>query len=260
MQEGMMNSRISRPFRRSFLVSAAAAAISRLFAQQQSVQPAVLRVQYTTGGHTVPLQQYEMFDDPLFGDLDRQVFPHPHAFDGINEANGPNVIVLGDYLTSGWPEADRKQMQRYLDSGKGLVVLHHAVGDNQEWPWFYEEATGGELIQRELPGKLRSGLKQWPTQRLSPVGDHPIVRGVRPFLLPRDELFYNMWFSPKVTVLLRSDDPDLANVKGTIAWVGVHPKARVVCFQSGHTDVVNADPRYRQIVHNMILWAGGRLS
>jgi len=201
-----------------------------------------------------------MFDDPLFGDLDTQVFPHPHAFDNITRANGPDVIVLGDYLTSGWPEVDRTHMREYLDSGKGLIVLHHAVGDNQEWPWFYEEVTGGALIQRERPGKLRAGLKQWPTQRLSPVGDHPIVKGMQPFLLPRDELFYNMWFSPKITVLLRSDDPDLSNVNGVIAWIGVHPKARIVCFQSGHTDFVNADPRFRQIVHNMILWVGRRLS
>jgi hypothetical protein len=134
------------------------------------------------------------------------------------------------------------------------------VGDNQDWAWWYEEVLGGALIQRDFPGKLRSGLKQFPRQRLSPVGDHPIVRNIQPFTLPPDELFYNMWFSPKMTPLLRSNDPDLANVNGVIAWVGVHPKARVVCFQSGHTDFVNGHPMYRKIVHNMILWAGRRLS
>src|SRR5437899_1758085 len=160
----------SHPSGRRLLAAAGGATISRIPVVAQQMQRVVLRVQYTTGGHTVPLQQYEMFDDPMFGDLDTRVFPHPHAFDNINAVNGPHVIVLGDYLTSGWPDTDRKQMQQYLDSGKGLVVLHHAVGDNQEWPWFYEEATGGELIQRELTGKLRSGLKQWPTQRPRPVG------------------------------------------------------------------------------------------
>ena len=204
-----------------------------------------------------------MFDDDLFADLDTWVFPHPRAFDGLSGANGkpgPDVLVLGDYLTTGWPESDRPHVQKYLDSGKGLVALHHSVGDNQEWPWWYEQVTGGELIQRELPGKLRSGLKQFPRQKLTPVGDHPIIRNIQPFTLPPDELFYNMWFSDKIQVLLRSDDPDLKNVNGTIAWIGVHPKARVVCFQSGHTDWVNNHPTYRKLVHNMILWAGGRLS
>jgi hypothetical protein len=166
---------------------------------------------------------------------------------------GPDVLVLGDYFAAGWPEADRALIRQYVDSGKPLVVLHHSTASNQEWPWWYEEVTGGTMVQRELPGKLRSSLKQFPTQRLTPVGDHPIVRGIQPFLLPRDELFTNMWFSPKITVLLRSDDPDLANVRGTAAWLGVHPKARVACIQCGHTDAVNNDPRYRKIVHNMIL-------
>jgi hypothetical protein len=248
---------MSNVSRRGFLGSALVA--GALPTPSFSAQPP-LRVQYTTGSHTVAMQQYTMFDDELFRDLDTWVYPHPKAFDGLNAANGPEVLVLGDYLTGNWPDSDRPPFQKFLDAGKGLVVLHHSVGDNQEWPWFYEEVTGGELIQRQLPGKLLSGLKQWPRQRLSPVGDHPIVRGMQPFQMPRDELFYNMWFSPKITVLLRSDDPDLANVNGTIAWVGVHPKARVVCFQCGHTDIVNNDPRYRHIVHNMILWAGRRLT
>jgi type 1 glutamine amidotransferase len=219
-----------------------------------------MRVQYTTGSHTVPLQQYQMFDDPMFADFDTWILPHPRPFKVINQADGPEVVVLGDYMTGGWPEEDRSEMQKYLEAGKGLVVLHHAVGDNQTWPWWYENVVGGALLQLELPGKERSGLKQFPKQRLTPVGSHPIVRGIEAFDLPRDELFYNMWFSPKAQVLLRSDDPDLKKVNdGAIAWLGVHPKARVVSWQSGHTAFVNSDPRYRKLVHNMILWAGGKL-
>jgi hypothetical protein len=247
--------------RRTLMAAAAVAVLPK-----PSVSAAApLRVQYTTGSHTVPLAQYAMFEDELFRDLDTWVYPHPHPFDGISGTPGhpgPDVIVLGDYETTNWPETDRPPMQKYLDSGKGLVVLHHSVGDNQNWPYWYEQVMGGALIQtseaQEHTGH-HSSLKQFPHQRLTPVGDHPIVRNIQPFLLPRDELFTDMWFSPKITELLRSDDPNLSN-KGTIAWVGVHPKARVVCFQAGHTDWVNNDPRYHKVVHNMILWAGGRLT
>lgn len=225
---------------------------------------APLRVQYTTGSHTVPIQQYAMFDDARFRDLDVWVRPHPHAFDAINGAPGrpgPDVVVLGDYLTGDWPEGDKTLMRKYLDSGKGLVVLHHSVGDNQLWPYWFQEVLGGGLVQREEMQewtKHHSGLRQFPRQHISPVGDHPIVRNIHPFLLPRDELFTDMWFSPKAVTLLRSDDRNLTN-NGAIAWLGVHPKARVVCFQAGHTDWVNMDPNYQKVVHNMILWAGGRL-
>jgi len=206
-----------------------------------------------------------MFDDEMFQDLDTWVRPHPHPFNEINGAPGrpgPDVLVLGDYMTGNWPEADHPPVEKFLEGGKGLVVLHHSVGDNQNWPWWYESVLGGALVQQAaMQARINhhSSLKQWPHQRITPVGDHPIVRNVHPFLLARDELFTDMWFSPKATVLLRSDDPDLAN-NGAIAWLGVHPKARVVCFQAGHTDWVNQDPIYRRIVHNMILWAGGRLS
>lgn len=247
--------------RRELLVGAAGIALHRT--SFSALPP--LRVQYTTGGHTVPLQQYAMFDDDTFRDLDTWVVPHPRAFDEISGGSdypAMDVVVLGDYLTANWPETDQQHMRQYVESGKGLVVLHHSVGDNQNWPWWYENVLGGALVQQAaMQQRLghHSSLKQWPRQRISPVGDHPIVRDLHPFLLPRDELFTDMWFSPTATILLRSDDPDLAN-NGAIAWVGVHPKTRVVCLQPGHTDWVNQDPIYRHIVHNMILWAGRRLA
>jgi type 1 glutamine amidotransferase len=68
-----------------------------------------------------------------------------------------------------------------------------------------------------------------------------------------------MWVSPKITPLLKSSDPDLGT-NNTIAWIGVHPKAHVVFLQSGHTPFACADPRFHEIVHRMILWAGGKLA
>jgi type 1 glutamine amidotransferase len=253
--------------RRGFLTATATAggvalaAPVRALAQAPAAAGSRLRVQYTTGGHTVPLVQYEMFDDPLFADLDTWIRPFPHPFSTANDAGGPDVIVLGSYLTNGYPDDDRAQITKYLDAGKGLVVLHHAVGENQTWPFWYENVMGGALIQREIPGMPRSGLRQFPKQKISPAMDHPITRGVKPFILPPDELFYNMWISPKAQVLFRSDDSAMAQPNnGAIGWLGTHPKARVVCFQCGHTDQVNNDPRYRHVVHNMILWAGKKLN
>ncbi len=75
--------------RRSFIGSTfVAAAMSNTFvsveaAQARRVQSGRLRVQFTTGGHTSPLQMYAMFESPLFRDLDTVVLPHPNAFDGV---------------------------------------------------------------------------------------------------------------------------------------------------------------------------------
>ena len=156
--------------RRSFLAfGAGAAALGAPRVSAQAPSSPMLRVQFTTGAHTVPITAYEMFDDPLFRDLDTWIVPFPHPFDKINEPNGPEVIVLMSYITGGYPEEDRVHIQKYLDSGKGLVVLHHAVGDNQTWPFWYQEVMGGALIQRTIPGMPRSGLRQFPKQKITPV-------------------------------------------------------------------------------------------
>jgi hypothetical protein len=206
---------------------------------------------------------YAMFEEPLFRDLETTVRPHPNAFRDLSGSGGrpgPDVVVTCDWITGGWPEADRPYMLKYLDAGKGLIVLHHAVGtNNDEWPWWSENVTGVMLWNPGVPGmKTQSRLKQWPRQTLRPVGNHPIVRGIEPFQLPWDETFPNMWLSPKITPLIESDDSDF--VQPTVGWVGLHPKGRVVCFEPGHTRYATADPMFRKVIHNMILWAGGRLS
>src|SRR5690606_18618400 len=116
------------------------------------------------------------------------------------------------------------------------------------------------LYNPNVPGmNTQARLKQFPIQTISPVGSHPIVRGVEPFQLPWDETFPNMWLSPKATVLFTSSDPSFNSP--AVGWAGPPlPRGRCVCFQPGHTAIVCQDPTYRQIVHNMILWAGGRLS
>lgn len=260
---------VSKVSRRTFVrtVAAASALISALpLLEGEKQRPLsskrdLLRVQYTTGGHTVPLTSFTIFTDGTFADVDTTVFPHPNCFRNLNGESGqpgPDVLVLYDYVTQSYTPEDQQSLRKYLDSGKGLVVMHHALCDNQFVPWWYQEVTGGALFQHGVEGIRRGRLKQFPIQEISPVGNHPIVKDIKPFLLPRDEAFVDMWMSPGVTPLLQSNDTDLANK--TIAWIGVHPKAKVVCMQPGHTAQVCADPRYRHCIRNMIFWSAGRLS
>ena len=258
---------MSKVPRRNFLSGTVAAFMApRLLAGSQAAPASRagraqrLRVQFTTGGHTTPLQIYAMFEDALFQDMETTVLPHPNAFDRVNTPTGPDVIVTNDWITGQWPDGERDNMVKHLDAGKGLVVLHHAVGTNNDaWAWWSEEVIGCYLYNSGVPGmKTQGRLKQFPRQTIKPVGSHPVVKGVEPFVLPWDETFPNMWISPKATVLFESDEPSFNNP--AVGWVGPHPRGRVVCFQPGHTRWVCQDPNYRMIVHRMIQWAGGRLA
>src|SRR4051794_14419345 len=53
-----------------------------------------------------------------------------------------------------------------------------------------------EAQKREGLRLSEARLKQFPRQILSPVGNHPVVRGIEPFQIPWDETFPNMWLSP----------------------------------------------------------------
>jgi hypothetical protein len=256
--------------RRKFIGSTAAGVLlSQTWGSAVSAEPIAaqagsstkrLRVQFSPGGHTAPLQIYTMFEDPLFADLDSVIRPHPYAMDTVDEADYPDVIVTNDWLTTEWPQRDKDHIVKHLAAGRGLVVLHHAVGTNDAWQTWTDDLLGCHLYDTADPGmKGQARLKQFPIEVLTPVGNHPIVRGMEPFQLPWDESFPNMWISPKCTPLFATDD--LTFRDPIIGWVGPQlPKGRVCAFQPGHTDFVCQDPNFRKVVHNMILWTGGRLA
>src|SRR5688572_9455517 len=106
-----------RDFLRAAVVAPAISAAPRLAAQRPSPGPK-LKVQFTPGGHTSPLQMYAMFTDAMFEDVDTTVLPHPRAFDSIGSPSAPDVIVTNDWITGGWPESDRAKMVKHLDAGK----------------------------------------------------------------------------------------------------------------------------------------------
>ena len=118
---------------------------------------------------------YAMFEDPLFSDVDPVVLPHPNAFDRVGGPDAPDVIVTNDWITGQWPERDRANMVKHLDAGKGLIVLHHAVGTNNDaWAWWSEEVIGCYLYNANAQGmKTQARLKQFVRQTIKPVGDSP---------------------------------------------------------------------------------------
>jgi hypothetical protein len=98
-----------------------------LFALAAQAQP--LRVELVTGGHGHDISFYRVFAGA--SDLRINVNPHPLAFTGDMRKN-VDVLVLYD-MTDVNEEARRKNMRDFLEAGKGMVVLHHAVIDNQHW-------------------------------------------------------------------------------------------------------------------------------
>lgn len=206
-----------------------------------------IRTLIVTGGHDHHPAFYSLFDSP---ELKPNVNPHPNAF--ASDMRGKyDVVVLYDMLREAPPEKRRENLKAFVEAGKGVVVLHHALCSYVDWRWWSEEVVGARYrFEPETPLSTFKHDEDIPAQVVKP---HPITAGLKDFTI-NDETYKRMWFSPKIDVLLRTSNP---TSDGPVAWLGLHSKARVAVIQLGHGDIAFRDANYRRLVLNAIRWAAG---
>ncbi len=151
-------------------------------------------------------------------------------------------------------EKGKKNLRDFVESGKGVVVLHHALLNYQKWDWWYQDTVGGSYRLQKEGDRLSSTVKNDQQISVTPVGQHPVTAGIEPFQVV-DETYKRMWMSPSIKPLLTTDNPYSDPV---LAWIGPNPQAKVVAIQLGHGHMAHGHPSYRALVHNAILWAAGK--
>ena len=209
-----------------------------------------LRTLVVTGGHDYDTEFYTLFEG------DWLVWEHAasnHLAFSSDIRDRYDVLVLYD-LSHEISEKERKNLRDFVESGKGLVVLHHAIADYNSWPWWWREVVGGRYILPETD-KSASSYKHDVELFVRPNGKHPITAGVGPLDI-RDETYKDMWISPEVQVILETDEP---TSDGPIAWISPYEKSRVVFLQLGHDRLAHLHPGYRKLVRRSVLWSAGRL-
>lgn len=160
-------------------------------------------------------------------------------------------------------EKRMEQLQKMIDAKVGYVNLHYAV----EYP-----KKEGQTLLKWLGGYYETGYSINPhwVATFKDFPDHPITRGVQPFAL-RDEWYYNIRFPEEakgLTTILKAVPPD--NTRGTpdarkfpgrtetVAWAfDREDGGRSFGFTGGHTHKNWADPNFRRLVVNAILWSAG---
>jgi len=220
-----------------------------LLAAAAYAEPPV-KVLIVTGGHEHSLSFYSLFDDP---GIIATVNPHPSAFT-TDFRDRADVLVLYDLIPNMPEEEKHGHLRAFVEAGKGVVVLHHAIIDHQSWPWWYEDVVGGRYLLDPEGPMPASKARHEQRMRVTVAKKHPVTEGLTDFEI-EDETYKGMWISPKVQVLLTTDNPDNDT---PLAWLGTHPKARVVYIQLGHGSLAHRNPNYQRLVHNAINWAAGR--
>lgn len=209
-----------------------------------------IRVRVVTGGHDHDPEFYSVFDDEAIKAI---VEPHPQAFTSDLRKRA-DVLVLYDYVLELEPKK-QANLRDFVESGKGVVVLHHAICNNVNWPWWYEDVVGGRWLFEPVNGKVGS-YKHDVELTIKPAMPHPILKGIGTFRI-HDETYKDLWISPKVKVLLTTDNP---TSDGPVAWLGPYEKSRVVYIQLGHDRQANLNPNWQRLIRNAIQWAAGKLN
>lgn len=205
-----------------------------------------MRVLVVTGGHAYPPAFYTLFEG--YGDLRwSHATTQAQAFNA--KLKNFDVLVLHDmYEQIG--EAEQKHLRAFVESGKGVVSIHHSIVDYTSWPWWQEEVIGGKYHRAKSTFKEDVDLVARPVKGAA----HPVIARIGP-LTVNDEVYKGMWHSPKIKVLMETDHP--LNDR-PVVYIGPHEKARAVYIQLGHGEATFRNPGYRRLVRQAMVWAAGR--
>jgi type 1 glutamine amidotransferase len=211
-----------------------------------------VRVLVVTGGHTYDTSFYTLFEG--YPEIKATVDPHPKPYRRGDMRPRYDVLVLYDSMQE-ITEEERKNLVPFVEGGKGVVVLHHALVDYSDWQWWYEEVVGARWIKSQSkPLKWKTTWRHDVEIPAYPVKAHPILDGVGKFTI-HDETYKGMWFAPGIDVLLKTDHPDSDE---PLVWISPYEKSRVVSIELGHGREAHMNPSYKRLVRNAILWAAGR--
>jgi uncharacterized protein len=215
---------------------------------------AKLRVLVVTGGHGFEKEPFfQVFKDNP--DISWRGAEHPaaHPLWTAEAAKDWDVLVLYDMHQEISDRAKADLLAR-LKEGKGLVVLHHAIANYNQWPEYWN-VIGAHyyLAKTNVNGveKARSAYKHGVDIKIQ-VADpqHPVTRGLKDFVI-HDETY--KWFdvAAECHPLLTTDEPESNRI---IAWAKTYHGARVVYLQSGHDHLAYENPAFRQLLRQAIRW------
>lgn len=213
-----------------------------------------VRVLVVTGGHAYPTAFYGMLDS-LTGVVWTHATNPEEAFKQPLQ-DRYDVLLLHDMheITS---ENTRARLQAFVEAGKGVVAVHHAIVDYTDWPYWQEQVIGGKYLPKAGEGHPASQFHEGVEFEVTPApgkAGHPVLRGVGP-LWVHDEAYRGMWFSKGIQVLMQTSCPEN---DPPVVYIGPHPKARVVYVQLGHSARTMGEPHYRTLIRNSVFWAARR--
>jgi hypothetical protein len=151
-----------------------------------------------------------------------------------------------------------ERIQRLVDRGVGLVMIHQAVGCPVELAGVLSSWIGGAHIPAE------SARGHWRTHHRE-LPEHPVTRGVQPWKI-RDGWLREIRFvegmigvTPLVWSSRKHRGSSAGGAADVVAWTYDRPNGgRSFCFTGVDAHAAWSVPAVRQLMINGILWSAGR--
>ena len=231
--------------------------------------PGKIRVLLVTGGHAFERPQFfKLFEDN--SNITFEAVEHPDPKDKNAPAMDPfaaklrpdaaksyDVIVLYDMWQRITDDA-KADFVSLLNDGKGLVVLHHAIANYQDWEEFPKISGARYYLKPTVINGVEKARCLWKhgVDMKICIADpkHPVARGLKDFDV-LDESYKGYDIRPDMKPLLTTDQPLNSP---TLGWTHTYGKARVVYLQLGHDHTAYENPNYRQLVAQAIGWTAGK--
>jgi putative membrane-bound dehydrogenase-like protein len=166
------------------------------------------------------------------------------------ELKNVDVLVMSTNK-GGFPTpAFREALTAFVESGKGVVLLHPAVWYNWgAWP---------DYNARFVAGGSRGHDKIREFTVTAKGKDHPLLQNVPARFAITDELYYvNLLPEAAVEVLIETEVAEGTKKTHPSVWTVRHPKARIACIALGHDGRAHDLPAFQSLLVNAVRWAAG---
>jgi len=209
-----------------------------------------------TGGHAYDKPTFEAMCRSLEGIACRGA-QQPKAGDEFarGRRDGFDVVVLYD-MVQYTSEKHKKDFIDMLRQGKGLVIVHHAIGARQGWDEYFKilggryYTKGGARLARRKDKRISTWREDVHMKVQVKDKTHPITAGMVDFELI-DEVYNHYDVAKDVHVLLGTDHPEN---EPTLAWTNEYGRSRVVYLQLGHGPGAFNNSNYRELLARAIRW------
>ena len=139
-------------------------------------------------------------------------------------------------------------MQNKLGTTRqGIVLIHHALLCFKRWDLF----TDVSGVSVRLEDGMFSYHQNTPVKCVIHHASHPVTQGLHDFHLVDETYTIGEPDQPGNDILITAECS--VGIKN-IGWARQYKDSRVFVTASGHDNQVYADPNYRKLLHNAILW------